>query len=568
MTDLIVDGSLYVYGSIYGNNISGGGGGGGSGNFNSNINIEFSCNIQVDKSLTAMSNLGVGISSPTCAFDVKGVASVWGGNSRYAVSSGSMYPGSLVIGDNSLNYGGGQGFNSNTAGLLMESAGATEIMMYNANAELLVSAMYYDGTNLTLNRSTWQSTPPNLVFATSTTTNGASTINGNLTVLFQGMNPSPLALTNIDGDSDVYMDFNVNNNYGSNPSVPFMRISAVSDQAGSAHCAFSSMHPNFGNPYLRENVRITSAGYVGIGTSTPAHTLDVQGSFRTTGYVRNSFAYMFGTSVDECASIATYTNSGGAGCYNFDIDLIISGNSRTFVAKYSFAAGYGCTYPQTWNRCLPSSVHNQNNDAYELQISSGNNGDVMTFRVVHANPVLSTLVTLNIGCTYEKNDPPIVTDLTDNNPTYDSSWNTYPYLSTTSLVQSGGCVSVVGTSNNISIMATGDILAFSDRRFKTDLEIIPDALQKVKLINGYTFARTDINQDEGQARRSAGVVAQEVESVLPEVVYANENGTKSVAYPNMVALTIEAIKELNRELVRVSDRLKSVEDELLILKNK
>jgi hypothetical protein len=96
---------------------------------------------------------------------------------------------------------------------------------------------------------------------------------------------------------------------------------------------------------------------------------------------------------------------------------------------------------------------------------------------------------------------------------------------------------------NVSIQANFDIVAFSDRRLKEDLMPITDALAKINNITGYTYKRKDNDAN----KRVAGVVAQEVKEVLPEVVYEDESGTMSVAYGNMSALLIEAIKELKRE---------------------
>ena len=90
-----------------------------------------------------------------------------------------------------------------------------------------------------------------------------------------------------------------------------------------------------------------------------------------------------------------------------------------------------------------------------------------------------------------------------------------------------------------AIRATGDIIAYSDLRVKSNLEKITGALDKVAAINGYTFTRSDGDSDE----RHAGVVAQEVQEVLPEVVSVDKEGRLSVAYGNMVALLIEALKE-------------------------
>jgi trimeric autotransporter adhesin len=96
------------------------------------------------------------------------------------------------------------------------------------------------------------------------------------------------------------------------------------------------------------------------------------------------------------------------------------------------------------------------------------------------------------------------------------------------------------------ILASDDITAFSDERHKVCLERIPSALDKLNAINGYTYEWSDEspNYTPENKRRLAGVVAQEVEQVLPEVVYTGNDGTKAVSYGNMVALLIEAIKEL------------------------
>ena len=101
------------------------------------------------------------------------------------------------------------------------------------------------------------------------------------------------------------------------------------------------------------------------------------------------------------------------------------------------------------------------------------------------------------------------------------------------------------------IWTSGNITAYSDRAVKTNLEIIPNALDKVCQLNGYTYDRTDYEVDpitgEMPETRQAGVVAQEVELVLPEVV-SGEEGNKAVAYGNMVSILIEAIKELKAEI--------------------
>ena len=95
-----------------------------------------------------------------------------------------------------------------------------------------------------------------------------------------------------------------------------------------------------------------------------------------------------------------------------------------------------------------------------------------------------------------------------------------------------------------NLTATGNVTAYSDARLKSDIQPIIDAKKKLSKIRGITFNRKDI---EGSAR-SAGVIAQEVEKVLPEVVSEDSAGIKSVAYGNLLALCIEAIKEQQTEI--------------------
>lgn len=102
-----------------------------------------------------------------------------------------------------------------------------------------------------------------------------------------------------------------------------------------------------------------------------------------------------------------------------------------------------------------------------------------------------------------------------------------------------------------TIYATGDITAFSDQRSKTDIQKVENAIDKLNQIGGYTFTRTidDTAGADAAYRRYAGVLAQEVRSVLPEAVYEDEHGNLSVAYGNLAALFVEGLKELGTKVV-------------------
>ena len=93
--------------------------------------------------------------------------------------------------------------------------------------------------------------------------------------------------------------------------------------------------------------------------------------------------------------------------------------------------------------------------------------------------------------------------------------------------------------------ATGDVCAYSDASLKTNIETIDGALGKVEAIRGVTFDRIE------DGSTSVGVVAQELETVLPEAVHTDANGTKMVAYGNVTGLLIEAVKELSAQVAEL-----------------
>jgi len=93
-----------------------------------------------------------------------------------------------------------------------------------------------------------------------------------------------------------------------------------------------------------------------------------------------------------------------------------------------------------------------------------------------------------------------------------------------------------------NLVASGNVTASSDERLKDNIENIKNALSKIKNLRGITYDRNDINI------RQSGLIAQDVEKVLPELVSTNESGYLSIAYGNMAGLFVEAIKELESRL--------------------
>jgi hypothetical protein len=234
-----------------------------------------------------------------------------------------------------------------------------------------------------------------------------------------------------------------------------------------------------------EYMRIATNGYVGIGTTAPARTLDVWNSGTTTGIQYRASTYITGavnkSSSYEFAgtdSVGTMKQTGLITCGSFNQDWTSGG----YISFSIISSPYGAS----------------GNITEYMRLSNGY---------------------LGIGTT---------------SPAY--------------------LLDVSGT-----IRATGDVIAYSDSRVKTDLKLIDNALNKVSNIHGYTFLRTDTENPV----RQAGVIAQEVREILPEVVYKDDKGMYNVAYGNMVALLIEAIKEERSERLKVEERLARLEQLLL-----
>jgi hypothetical protein len=130
---------------------------------------------------------------------------------------------------------------------------------------------------------------------------------------------------------------------------------------------------------------------------------------------------------------------------------------------------------------------------------------------------------------------------------------------TGSVVITGG----LGVSGAINAGADVTAYAASDIRLKTNIENIPDALAKVNLLNGVTYNWNDLAHEvehKDTSVKEVGVIAQQVNDVLPEVINIRDNGYMAVRYEKMVPLLIEAIKELTEQNRQLAQRLSDLED--------
>ena len=144
-------------------------------------------------------------------------------------------------------------------------------------------------------------------------------------------------------------------------------------------------------------------------------------------------------------------------------------------------------------------------------------------------------MTLNGGLTVNANDNSSTIVMADSDNGNRSIHNNSNYIGF--LTQAGAFGSYCDDNGNWT--AIGNVTAYSDERLKENIKTIPNALETVKKLRGVSFDRKDFTG------KGIGVIAQEIEKVLPEVVVEGEY--KSVSYGNIVGLLIEAIKELEKK---------------------
>ena len=129
-------------------------------------------------------------------------------------------------------------------------------------------------------------------------------------------------------------------------------------------------------------------------------------------------------------------------------------------------------------------------------------------------------------------------------------------------VTANGGMDIVGNLKVTGVItATGNIQAYtsSDERLKKDITTIPNALEKVNSLRGVEFEWNEDLQTYHHGK-DTGVIAQEVEQVMPTAVRNGEDGYKSVQYDRLIPLLIEAVKELKEQNVALKAEIEALKN--------
>jgi hypothetical protein len=297
----------------------------------------------------------------------------------------------------------------------------------------------------------------------------------------------------------------INNVYGSTAASRVSTLFSIDGQDQAAPLAF-------GNG-TSEAMRIDSSGKVGIGTSAPAAVLDVVSSGAT--------------------STAFRVLKSGTSTQNLHAATEISGHGR-----YSI-------YDSSENEDIR---FDSNGDSYF------NGGNVGIGESSPDNKLHVNSGSTNVAAKFESTDSIAAIQFTDSGGSAEigcsgTSNTFYP---------NGALKMSLDSSGNL--VASGNITAYgspSDIKLKENIEVIDNALDKVKQLKGITY---DLKSD---GNRLTGLIAQDLEKVLPEAVYTakdlEDEEHLAIRYGNTVGLLVEAIKEQQEQIETLTAKVKELE---------
>jgi hypothetical protein len=289
----------------------------------------------------------------------------------------------------------------------------------------------------------------------------------------------------------------------------------------------------------------------GIGTTTPVNKLQVETTLAepaSTGAVANGNLRLSGTTGSHVldfglSSSSTYSwlQSRSRTAYGTNFNLILNPNGGN--------VGIGTTTPSDPLVVGSFAFHDGGNKVIAFGYSPGANRTLLTgfpaeIRLDPANGRLSfgtSATSFTSGTT-----PTVLTRMT---------------------ITSQGNVGIGTATPSVHLQVAGDIIAnsiagSSDSRFKTNVRPVTNALDKVKALQGVYF---NWNQEAFPEKNFSdkielGFIAQEVEKVLPEVVFKDNTSEeyRSVKYDKVVALLVEAIKEQQKQIDNLKNQVKKL----------
>ena len=270
---------------------------------------------------------------------------------------------------------------------------------------------------------------------------------------------------------------------------------------------------------------LSPPGNVGIGTNSPSAKLDVNGQARSTNgmLVNNGTTAGFFTTDSDNVNFGASTSGKGLKLFTANAEQMrITSAGRVLIGGTS-ASGHNYDFEVLDNHAFVKGPDGWNGTGDLAIVALG-----------------SAVVNEVFGCGYKYGTGMIL-----------STYKTGGYGSFGSSCQDS--LIIADTTGQAKFI--NDVVAFatSDKRLKENVKPLDSALDKINKINGVEFDWIDGKDKHGNSVHSneghdIGVIAQEIEEVLPEVVTTRDNGYKAVKYEKIVPLLIQAIKEQQKQI--------------------
>ena len=292
-----------------------------------------------------------------------------------------------------------------------------------------------------------------------------------------------------------------------------------------------------------ERMRIDSSGNVGIGTSSPGVKLDVVGGMVQQSKTSGDNNAFYGSTSDTSNNYLRLQNTTGTldlTCSNALSYLVTTQNGPLYFGTNntermridsSGNVGIGITNPSAYGRLVVGDTSNTTNNIFQILTRYA------TVAIVADATTAANGAAIDVSWHNGGQGPLRFTLASSEKMRIDSSGNVG--------IGVKGPTEMLHVAGNI--LATGNVTAYSDERLKEDIQPIPDALDKVLSLNGVTYTRNDLDDT---TRRYAGLIAQDVQAVLPEAI-SDSNGTLALDYNATIGLLVESIKELTARVAKL-----------------